>query len=547
MTDPFERSAGRREVNASRWVFWLLAVALLPLMLRASLDFGATWDELARHRNGENVLEYLRGERSGEAASGGRTIYPALFDVICAWLEQQVSADRYVLRHLVNASFGWVGILFCGRLAARLFGTWTGVLTLILLAASPRYFGHSMNNPKDLPFAAMSVVALYYFSTISPRWPYLSVGVGAKIAAALALGLSTRPAALLYMGYLPVLLGALAVAGRTVALGPVIVVDRDVDWRKVADTSLRVAIVSIAVLLLGTVFWPWAREAPFTRPFSALSDATEYGWNGMVLFNGAEYPATELPSSYLPVWFLISTPPVVLAGMVLSPFARGGRAQVLSRLALWAAAVGPIALVILRDSTVYDGMRHVLFVYPAMVAVAASGWSGVATHTRPWIRRGALALLSIGLLHVLAANLRLYPNQVAYVNELGGGPRGAFGRFELDYWGNCLLQAVAWSADTAERAQMPVIVWGDPSHLTRANAARFPQIVMAESAQDPHHLVLELGRGPMEEVTALAARPDALHHVRAPDGAVLCTVLPGPEFDQLHRRLLATELRSPGE
>ena len=35
--------------------------------------------------------------------------------------------------HAVNATFGWIGVLYAGRLAARLFGPWSGVLAMVLL------------------------------------------------------------------------------------------------------------------------------------------------------------------------------------------------------------------------------------------------------------------------------------------------------------------------------------------------------------------------------------------------------------------------------
>ena len=179
--------------------------------------------------------------------------------------------------------FGWVGVLYCGRLAARLFGPWSGVLALVLLAASPRYFADSMNNPKDLPFAAMTVMALYYISGVSTRWPYVSRSTAVKIVVSLAMALGIRVGALLYLGYFGVLIALIVVA------------DRDMNWRRLVDTASRVLGVAVAMLLLGTVFWPWAGSSPLTRPFQALLGAANYPWDGLVLFNGYEYRATELP------------------------------------------------------------------------------------------------------------------------------------------------------------------------------------------------------------------------------------------------------------
>ena len=241
------------------WAFALTAAALLPLMVLASLDFGVTWDEKSRHFYGELVWGYLRGVRdiSYFPETGGH-LYGGLFDTLCAIVEQWLPQYRYVVRHEINAIFGWIGVVYCGRLAARLFGTWTGVLAMILLVSSPRYFAHSMNNPKDLPFAALSVAALYYFSTVSPTWPYISRATAIKIVLALALALNVRAGALLYLGYLGLLVTAFVMA------------ERNLDWRRLTDTVGRLTAITAVVLVLGTAFWPWAQGSPLTRPISAF-------------------------------------------------------------------------------------------------------------------------------------------------------------------------------------------------------------------------------------------------------------------------------------
>ena len=517
-------------------------------MVTVSADFGVTFDEFDRHKGGLVLVDYFEGKVPREKAHHG-TMYPGLFDVIPAWLERHVETDRYVLRHRVNAVFGWIGILFAGLLAGRLFGTWAAILAVVLLAASPRYFAHSMNNPKDLPFAAMSTIVLYCLSWISPHRPYLTVGTGAAIAVSLGLALGTRPGALLYFGYLPLLvLGILLVqwisglrgAGPR-ALGrwrelPQIA---RAHWTTGALLTLKVGLVLVAGLLVGTIFWPWAQVDPFTRPYQALSRAAAYDWEGRVLFEGKFPPAGDLPVSYLPTWFLISTPPVVLAGLALS-MVTGVRGWGWPRLALWIVAIIPIALIIVRDSMVYDGMRHVLFIYPPIVVLAASGWAALLTVRGRWLRITGLALLVAGLINILLFHLRSHPNQVVYFNEMVGGPKGALGRYELDYWGNCLLQAAEWSAATARRASMQVQVWGRPRALVGYNVARFPELIMRGDGDEPHHLQIDLLRGSANEVRILATRPDALHRVTTGDGAVLCVVSPGSQFEELRQRLDAS-------
>jgi hypothetical protein len=508
------------------WVFFALAAILLPLMVLASFDFGVTWDEKARHRYGELIWEFLRGLRARTATydEDGGNLYGGLFDTICAAVERYVPVNRYVLRHAINATFGWVGVLYVGRLAARLFGQWVGVLGLLLLAASPRYFADSMNNPKDLPFAAATAVALYYFSTVSPKWPYVSRSTAIKIVLALAVALNIRAAALLYLGYFGLLIGAFVLA------------ERQFHRRRLLDTSFRVAGITAGVLLLGTVFWPWAMASPFVRPIEALFSFANAPYGADVLFNGRPVPSNDLPWYYAPAWLAISTPPVVLVGLILA--ALFTKREWLP--ALWALAVVaflPIVLVIVQHSTLYDGVRHLLFIYPVLVVLAAAGWAAALSRRDPLVRRITAALLVVGLVNVLTFDVRAHPNESAYFNELVGGPKGAFSKYDMDYWGNCVLQAVAWSAKTAQLSGVPIVISGEPWQVIQLDSERFHQLSFEPPFRNQHQLDIRLSRGSAEAVAGLAARPDALYRVSMPDGAVLCIVEPGPAFAELEPHL----------
>lgn len=523
-----------RDSTAAWWAFVLLACALLPTLLWLSSDFGVTWDEKARHRYGELVWEFLRGLRSRSTfETDGGHLYGGLFDTICAAVEPYVPLNRYVLRHGINAVFGWIGILYSGRLAARLFGRWAGVMAMVLLAASPRYFADSMNNPKDLPLAAMTMVALYYISTVEPRWPYMAWPTAAKIAVSLALALNIRAAALMYLGYLGLLVLALAVS------------ERHTSWSRLADTAGRLAAVTVAVLLLGTATWPWAQGAPLIRPIEALLGLASFPHASSMLFAGRVESSVRLPWNYVPWWFLISTPPVVLVGAALAAVP-GERPRSIRRHALWIVLFLPLVLVVVRQSTLYDGVRHLLFVYPILVVLAASGWSATLSAKRPWVSWTAAGLFAAGLMNVLAFHVRSHPNQAVYFNELVGGPRGAFARYDMDYWGNCVLEAVAWSAKTARLSGVPIVVSGDPWALVQLDAERFRELAFAPPHRGQHALDIRLARGSAKGVTGLATRSDALYRVQTAGGAVLCVVVPGPRFSQLQPRL-ALPGQTPGE
>jgi hypothetical protein len=488
-------------------------------MVIASFDYGVTWDEDSRHDYGIKVWQFVRGlrPRAMFRETGGH-VYPGLFDMLCAALETRLDWNRYDLRHVLNATFGWIGIVYCGRLAARMFGPWAGVLAAVLLAASPRYFGASMNNPKDLPFAAMSITALYYISLVSPRWPYVSAGTAAKTVLALALALNIRVGALLYLGYFGLLVIFFMARERLTG------------WRRLADTGVRLAGVAMAVLLLGTLFWPWAGGAPFTRPFEALLGAAGYPWNGPVLYEGFVFEATKLPWHYAPKWFLISTPLVVLAGAILSLVLPATRREWLVTGGLWMVAALPVVAVILMNSTLYDSHRHLLFVYPVLVVIASGGWAQLLRPEHGIILRiaGATALMA-GIVNVVTFDIRSHPHQGVYFNALVGGPAKAYRRFDMDYWGNCIFPAVEWVAATAERFGRPVILAGEPDHLVYENTFRVRGVHFVDETEKRHHMYVELARGSVEFLRDVARKP-ALHRVTTPDGAVLCTVSAGPAY-----------------
>ena len=62
----------------------------------------------------------------------------------------------------MNSLFGVLLVAFTGLAAARVAGWRVGVLALMMAALSPRIVGHSMNNPVDLPYAALYVFCIYF-------------------------------------------------------------------------------------------------------------------------------------------------------------------------------------------------------------------------------------------------------------------------------------------------------------------------------------------------------------------------------------------------
>jgi hypothetical protein len=97
----------------------------------------------------------------------------------------------------------------------------------------------------------------------------------------------------------------------------------------------------------------------------------------------------------------------------------------------------------LSGATLYDEMRHFLFVVP-ILAVVAAHWTAWllerVSRWRPLLRDGlaTLAIVYVAVhVYLMAA---LHPNQYVYYNAAAGGVAGAKGKYDLDYWDNSLRE-----------------------------------------------------------------------------------------------------------
>jgi hypothetical protein len=514
--------------RAWRRAAWIAAALLLLLMLWMSRDFGVTWDEIHRQANGERIWGLYQGiaQRSGPDSGN---LYGGLFDVLAVACQRVVALDQYDVRHLLNAAFGWLGIVCTGLIGTRVAGPRAGLLAMALLAASPAYIGHAMNNPKDLPFAALATAVLAVLARLPQGRPYVRWPDAIVLGVAIGATLAVRPGGLLFLGYAGLWVAAALVAGR------------ERDGKMLAWVALAMLVVTAVAVVSPMPVWPFLWERPVVGILEAVDGVSQFEWSGTVLFMGRDVPADAVPWTYVPVWLIWTTPPVVLAGAVLSLRACAGPAGWRRRAAagLWFAVLFPVVYVVARHSTLYDGIRHLLFIVPPLVALAALGWDGLLRAVAGPRRAAVAAVLAVGIAEPVIFQVRNHPNQVVYFQPLVGGPWGAWTEFELDYWGNCLYQAVREAGELGIAAGQPVVISGRQDRLLLLNSSRVPSVAVVPPGRRAHELEIFLMRGRRASLRAFSQRGDVLWRVATADGAPLCAVVPGPQFERLRRALEA--------
>ena len=442
-TSPWERPTERIADLVA--VALLLAVAVIAgLTFR---DYGLGWDDYTHSQYGALLLRlYGSGFADREALSFVNLYaYGGGFDMLAALLAKVLPFDLFETRRLAGALVGLAGLVATWRLGRRAGGPLAGLIALALLATCPLYYGHMYMNAKDGPFAAAMAFAVLGLVRLLDDYPTPSAATGALAGVGAGLAIGTR------------ILGGFAAIYALIALLAIYAIEaRAIGWRQAGARvgAFLLALLPLLVLAYAVMalVWPWSVVDPL-NPFKALayfSHFFEKPWSE--LFQGSLILVPDMPRRYVAQLFALTLPEIMLAlglagavGTFAATFDRRLPAQrraVLLVLAL--AATFPIALTVVLRPAMYNGIRHFVFVAPAIAVVGGLAGAWLIARLDAWTPVagiGVAALIAAGCALPAIEMAKLHPYEYAYFNRIEGGVRAADGRYMLDYWGLALKQA----------------------------------------------------------------------------------------------------------
>jgi hypothetical protein len=410
-------------------------------------DYGLGWDDYVHAEYGGLLLNLYSSGFTDQRALSFVNLYAygGGFDLLSALAAKVLPFDLFETRRLMGAVVGLIGIFVTWRLGRRIAGPLAGLIAVALLVSCPLYYGNMYMNAKDSPFA----VAMVFFTLALVRafeeYPRPSPINCAMVGGAAGLAIGTR------------VLGGIAVFNVLAALMLIFMIEaRRNGLREAGDHIGQFVIRLLPALLLGyavmAMVWPWSVTEPLNplRAAEYFSHFFEKPWNE--LFDGMVVPVPEMPRRYVPTLFLMKEPEIFLllgvsgaAGALVAGFRRDvapTRRAVLVLLAF--AAVFPIALAVLTKPAMYNGIRHFVFVAPAMAALGGLAGAWIAEHLwrvwRPAIAFAAV-ILFVGLFLPISEMVKLHPYQYTHFNVIFGGIRAADDRYMLDYWGLSFKEA----------------------------------------------------------------------------------------------------------
>ncbi len=433
-----------RENPLFRVAFFATALAIFIILPMLSLDAGLSGDDTKHYNHAAKVFRYFT-EDDPSALTDPRyklNYYGQSFDFFTYLIIRLFNLEEnpYEARHVMVALTGAATIL-CTGLLVRLFAGYSGGwIALLLMFLSPRFLGHAFNNPMDVPFALGNIFTLYHIILFLKKLPRISTRSAIWIAIGIGWSNGIRIGGLLLVPYLFMFAGLYLLIHKWPwkFFSP--------GWWRLASRGLiTLVLISVAGYLLSLLTWPYALQDIINHPIQAFKVMTNIQVSIRVLYDGLILWSDKLPWHYIPQNIWISVPGLILLSFLASApvwYLDRKRRQGYFYFMLWFTIVFPLVFIIYRESNVYGGWRHMMFIYPSMLALAAMTISYFLRTMKPqWVTYVIIAVMAAGLYHPLRHIIRNHPNEYIYFNEWSGGINNTYGTFETDYYANSLRPA----------------------------------------------------------------------------------------------------------
>ena len=450
---------------------------LLLIGLRIYKDYGVHWDEPNNQSFGNRWYSFVSDpsyRRSFDKVKiqSHDLVHGPFFEVLLVFLQKNVfkqnsSRDIILNRHLCNFLLFYLGVCFFYLLCQFHFKDWRiALLSCSFLVFSPRIFADAFYNTVDLAFLSVFIIAMYTML----RWCEMrSFSVAAAHAFVCAILIDIKLVGILVLFFTFIFYWVDLKKSSTVR-SPI---------RAAGVFMFYVVLLPLLIFL----FWPLLWRDTFMNLRSVFVHLRTFSNGSPRLFLGKVLDNSNKPWYFAPLWIIITTPLFYffcfLCGFIdqlVSLFQRPrgwtfSKRNVLIFLA-WLAV--PL---LFGPGKLYNGWRHLFFIYPAFLIFAASGWlvlwrysggvfKGGFRNTLRWTLVAATVLSFMNTAYFMVRN---HPYQNVYFNALAGRDMEEVkGKFELDYWGLAYRQGLEYILEHDKREHIRICVESWPGTVSLA-------------------------------------------------------------------------------
>ena len=238
-----------------------------------------------------------------------------------------------------------------------------------------------------------------------------------------------------------------------------------------AINLFKITLFIIFLILFTTIFWPYLWGNPLSNFINALKTFSSHPWNGAIFYLGEYISALNLPWHYPIVWIFITVPILYLALFILGSFLifirisfrflnlstekelkdiwRGNKERM--DVIFFLVFYFTIFLIIELNATLYNGWRHLYFIYPSLIFISIRGLE--------YISKSSYSNYFFIIVFMLLCNqgfwmFKNHPYQFVYFNKFAGKNPATL--FELDYWGTSNKDVIKFIAKTNKQNNIKI-------------------------------------------------------------------------------------------
>ncbi len=440
-------------------------------------DYGISWDEETSRKNGLYSYNYVFKGDNALLTYKDRD-HGIAFELPLIIIEKALglkdTQDIFHMRHLFTFLIFFISLIFYYLLGKDYLGDWKiGLLGSLFLLLSPRIFAHSFYNSKDLPFLSFYLISMYTLIRL----------------------LDTKS---LHHAFLHGLVCAILIDIRIIGIiVPVLtfffVFIDFIKSRVIGNNNKIIIIFCIYLISLNIfifLFWPYLWSNPVTNFIQAFFNMSYFRWNSAMLFMGKYINPPQLPWHYIPVWIIITTPLLyifnffigllpclksVVSGTSIFDLNKKQRNDFI----LLSYFFLPLIAVIVLNSALYDGWRHLFFIYPPLLMISLRGLVFVFKYFKQVFKKkyqivscAYILLIVSQLFSVAFFMIEYHPHQNMFFSFLAGKNMPSIKKaFEFDYWGLSYKQALEYIINNDTEKSIKIFA---PNPMASINAKILP-------------------------------------------------------------------------
>ena len=431
-----------------KYIFNFSCVFLLILMLFLSKNAGITCDEVLHYDHSVAVYNYFATHGEDQSALNtpvtNLRYYGQSYDNIVTILIKWFNIENvYGFRHLMSSLAGWLVIFITALFAVWLADYKAGIFVLLLFAVSPGFIGHTQNNLKDVPFALGYIASTFFTLKVLTSGRKNSYRNMIFLTAGIAFSISIRAGGLLLLCYL-FLFFFIFYLFKYMA-------EKELDLIEIRRKFFLFCCITVVSWLLSIVLWPYALHDPVKNVLESYHVMAHFPSTFRQIFEGKVEWSDYMPWYYLPKSMFITIPVIDLTGLLLYciffRFKFNQEKALLNGFVIF-TILFPLVFVVYEKSNLYSSWRQFLFLYPGIVLLASIGFYHFSEFiSSRYIRWGGVILIGVLSFHPLKFMFTNPHFYYLYYNQLVGGLKGAYSRYETDYYYVSQTMASKWLID----------------------------------------------------------------------------------------------------